>query len=383
MAKPFDKVRQNLLFQKLIDRKVPAVYLRFILKMHLQQKACVSWNGQISGTFAVSNGVKQGGVLSARLFCVYIDDIFQLLRRKKSGCWVNGNYTGILGYADDLLLLATSRDALQEMIKNCEKHTSDLNISFSTHENPKKCKTKCMAFLNKEREVKNIILGGKDLPLVNSAKHLGCSLTNTRGALSKDIMEKRAIFINRANELNQEFFFAHPLTKIRINNIFNSYFYGSPLWNLFGKEAERLEKSWNIAQRILIGLPRNSHRYFIEPLSNTQHIRHSLFKRYIKFINSIKASEKAVLRDMLLTVKEDCRSTTGMNLRWLMKTMRRSTVDELQPNDVDQLTYKAIPEEDEWKVACAKELIEVKNSIMSVDMLTSKELDEILEEVVT
>ena len=239
------------------------------------------------------------------------------------------------------------------------------------------------AFLNKEREVKNIILGGKDLPWVNNAKHLGCRLTNTRGALSKDIMEKRAIFINRVNELNQEFFFAHPLTKIRINNIFNSYFYGSPLWNLFGKEADRLEKSWNIAQRILMGLPRNSHRYFIEPLSNTQHIRHSLFRRYIKFINSIKASEKAVLRDMLLTVKQDCRSTTGMNLRWLMKTMGRSTVDELQPNDVDQLTYKAIPEGDEWKVACAKELIEVKNGIMSVDMLTTKELDQILEEVVT
>ena len=383
MTKAFDNVKQSVLFQKLIDRKVPAVFLRLILKMHLQQRACVSWNGQISGTFAVSNGVKQGGVLSARLFCVYIDDIFQLLRRKKSGCWVNGNYAGILGYADDLLLLAPSRDALQEMIKNCEKHTRDLNISFSTHENPKKCKTKCMAFLDKERDVKNIILDGKDLPWVSSAKHLGCRLTNTSGALTKDIMEKRAIFINRVNELNQEFYFAHPLTKVRINNIFNSYFYGSPLWNLFGKEADRLEKSWNVAQRILMGLPRNSHRYFIEPLSDTQHIRNSLFRRYIKFINSIKTSEKAVLRAMLLTVKQDCRSTTGMNLRNLMKTMGRSTVDELQPNDAEKLTYKAIPEEDEWKVACAKELIEVKNGIMGVDMLTTKELDQILEEVVT
>ena len=196
-------------------------------------------------------------------------------------------------------------------------------------------------------------------------------------------MEKRAIFINRVNELNQEFYFAHPLTKVRINNIFNSYFYGSPLWNLFGKEADRLEKSWNVAQRILMGLPRNSHRYFIEPLSDTQHIRNSLFRRYIKFITSIKPSEKAVLRAMLLTVKQDCRSTTGMNLRNLMKTMGRSTVDELQPNDAEKLTYKAIPEEDEWKVACAKELIEVKNGIMGVDMLTTKELDQILEEVVT
>ena len=383
MTKAFDNVKQSLLFQKLIDRELPAIYLRLILRMHLEQRANVSWNGQTSDTFAVSNGVKQGGVLSARLFCVYIDDIFQLLRRKKSGCWINGNYAGILGYADDLLLLAPSRDALQEMIQNCEEHTRSLNISFSTHENPKKCKTKCMTFLDKEREVRNITLDGKDLPWVKSAKHLGCRMTNTSGALTKDIMEKRAIFINRVNELNQEFYFAHPLTKVRINNVFNSYFYGSPLWNLFGKEADRLEKSWNVAQRILMGLPRNSHRYFIEPLSNTQHIRHSLFRRYIKFVNSIKSSEKVVLRKMFNTVKQDCRSTTGMNLRNLMKKMGRSTVDELQPNDVGQLTYHPIPEGDEWKVACAKELVEVKNGILSVDLLMTKEMDQILEEVVT
>ena len=383
MTKAFDNVKQSLLFQKLIDRELPAIYLRLILRMHLEQRANVSWNGQTSDTFAVSNGVKQGGVLSARLFCVYIDDIFQLLRRKKSGCWINGNYAGILGYADDLLLLAPSRDALQEMIQNCEEHTRSLNITFSTHENPKKCKTKCMAFLDKEREMRNITLDGKDLPWVTSAKHLGCRMTNTSGALTKDIMEKRAIFINRVNELNQEFYFAHPLTKVRINNVFNSYFYGSPLWNLFGKEADRLEKSWNVAQRILMGLPRNSHRYFIEPLSNTQHIRHSLFRRHIKFVNSVKSSEKVVLRKMFETVKQDCRSTTGMNLRNLMKKLGRSTVDELQPNDVGQLTYHPIPEGDEWRIACAKELVEVKNGFLSVDSLMTKEMDQILEEVVT
>ena len=56
MTKAFDNVKQSLLFQKLIYRKVPAVYLRLILKMHLQQRACVSWNRQISDMFADSNG---------------------------------------------------------------------------------------------------------------------------------------------------------------------------------------------------------------------------------------------------------------------------------------------------------------------------------------
>ena len=37
--------------------------------------------------------------------------------------------------------------------------------------------------------------------------------------LKDDLMEKRATYINKVNELTQEFHFAHPLTKVRINNI--------------------------------------------------------------------------------------------------------------------------------------------------------------------
>ena len=93
------------------------------------------------------------------------------------------------------------RVGLQEMIRSCEHHAKELNISFSTNDNPKKCKTKCMAILKKDREIKNITLGGKQLPWVTSAKHLGCKLTNTAGALTDDLMEKRAVFINKVNEL--------------------------------------------------------------------------------------------------------------------------------------------------------------------------------------
>ena len=123
-------------------------------------------------------------------------------------------------------------------------------------------------------------------------------------------MEKQATYINKVNELTQEFYFAHPLTKIRINNIFNSHYYGSALWDLFGIEALRLEKSRNVSQRIMLGIPRNSHRYFIEPLSDTKHITFSLFKGYIKFVDSIESSSKSVLKRLLRIVRRNCRSNT-------------------------------------------------------------------------
>ena len=385
MTKAFDNVKHSLLFRKLIDKGIPSIYLRLLLNMYTKQRASVKWSNTLSDTFPLGNGVKQGGVLSPRLYCIYTDDLFTLMRKSKTGCWISGGFVGILGYADDLILLSPSLDGLQEMIRTCEDYARSLNLSFSTNVNPKKCKTKCMAFLRHERNLKSITLEGKCLPWVKTARHLGCKINdNIRiSSLNDDLMEKRAIYVNKVNELTQEFYFAHPLTKVKINNIFNTYFNGSVLWNLFGVEATRLEKSWNVSQRIMLGIPRNSHRYFIEPLSDTKHIMFSLYKRYVKFIDSIRTSSKAILRKMLSVVIHDCRSNTGQNLRKLMKIAGKSKVDDIRKSDFEDLIYNDIPEGNEWKIKLAEEIIELKNGTLKIDFLTHKEINEILTHVVT
>ena len=102
----------------------------------------MTWNGILSDAFLISNGVKQGAVLSAILFCVYIDDLIKELRRNRDGCWVNGAYVGIVVYADDIALLSPSLDGLQIMFGTCEKYAGQHNLNFSTNENPVKSKTK-------------------------------------------------------------------------------------------------------------------------------------------------------------------------------------------------------------------------------------------------
>ena len=302
--------------------------------------------------------------------------------KEKTGCWVKGKFVGILGYADDLRLLSPSLDGLQEMIKSCGEHARSFNLSFSTNANLMKCKTKCMAFLNQERELKNITLDGKDLPWVRTAKHLGCKIGDKICVLNDDLMEKRATYINKVNELTQECYFAHPLTKVRINNFCNSHFYGSALWDLFSIEELRLEKSWNVSQRIMLGIPRNSHCYFIEPLSDTKHITFS-FKRYIKFVDSIESSSKSALKRKLRIVRRDGRSNTGKNLRKLIRIAGKTRIDDLKKGDFNDPIYNETPAGEEWKIRLAEELIEMKNGIMDVKILTSDEINEILTYIVT
>ena len=226
MKKAFDMVKHGTLFRKLIDRKLPLVYIRLFIVMYMNQSAQVKWKGSLSVAFSIVNGVKQGAVISAILFCVYIDDLIKIIRRKKDGCWINDTFVGVIIYADDIALLSPSLDGLQNMIDTCNNYAKKHNLNFSTDVNPQKSKTKCVAFQRKRKALRKLKLDSKDLPWVNSVKHLGSTITNNIDCImDQDITEKRAMYVAKNNELVQEFSFAHHKTKIWVNNVFNTSFY--------------------------------------------------------------------------------------------------------------------------------------------------------------
>ena len=138
MTKAFDMVKHSLLFIKLININLSSIFIRLIMVMYLFQKANVRWNQAFSEVFKMVNGVKQGAVLSAILYCIYVNGLFERLRSRKSGCWMGSTYLGIMGYADDNFLLAPSRDALQNMLETCEEYSEEHNLKFSTDANPVK-----------------------------------------------------------------------------------------------------------------------------------------------------------------------------------------------------------------------------------------------------
>ena len=95
----------------------------------------------------MTNGCRQGAILSAIAYCFYWEDLFTLLKQKRAGCWVMDQYHGIFGYSDDNWILAPSLGALQDMLQTCQEYAASHNLKFSTDPDPSKCKTKLMAFL--------------------------------------------------------------------------------------------------------------------------------------------------------------------------------------------------------------------------------------------
>ena len=119
-----------------MDRKLPPIVVRVLICVYEEQKGCVTWSGVRSSSFSITNGTRQGSVLSPCLFSVFLDELLKRLRHMGLGCHMGGMWVGAAGYADDLILLAPSRTAMQQMLKTCDSYADEFNLQFSTDPTP-------------------------------------------------------------------------------------------------------------------------------------------------------------------------------------------------------------------------------------------------------
>ena len=117
----FDRVQYATLFKLLCNRGLCPVVTRLLLNLYTHQVMCVNWINTLSEPFTIKNGVKQGGVLSPTLFAIYVDGLFQHFTQQRLGCHIGCTFTGALGYADDIILLAPSKNALNSMLDIANK----------------------------------------------------------------------------------------------------------------------------------------------------------------------------------------------------------------------------------------------------------------------
>ena len=74
-SRAFDRTNHSLLFKKLIFRKVPVCWVRLLASWYGNQQMLVKWGNTYSEPFHVTNGVRQGGVLSPYLYALYLDEL--------------------------------------------------------------------------------------------------------------------------------------------------------------------------------------------------------------------------------------------------------------------------------------------------------------------
>ena len=81
MSKAFDLTLHSLMFSKMLDAGLSAIFVRLLMFVYMHQLANVRWNGELSSVFTVKNGCGQGKVLAAIAYCMYCEELFETLRR--------------------------------------------------------------------------------------------------------------------------------------------------------------------------------------------------------------------------------------------------------------------------------------------------------------
>ena len=149
--------------------------VRLIAYWYASQQFCVKWDHATSGYFTTCNGVRQGGIMSPRLFSMYLDKLSYLLSSSNVGCFIDGVCMNHYFYADDMCILAPSASGLQKLVDICAEYGIEHDILYHT------VKTKCVTFLPKRYKlhVPSVSLNNVVLDYVDKIKYLGVTLSSS------------------------------------------------------------------------------------------------------------------------------------------------------------------------------------------------------------
>ena len=269
-SKAFDRVKYTKLFRILIERSVCPLIIRLLINIYLISSATVKWNRCESELFNISNGVKQGAIISAPLFAIYIDPLISKLNAAKQGCYIGNICANAFAYADDIVILSPSCSALRDLIAICENMANELEIKF----NPDKCTL--LIFSNSEfiKTNINIMLCGSRVKIVNSEKHLGhvfkSDYVDTFNLINMDnVIRDMKV---RTNALSSHFKSVSWRSKTILFNSQCISLYGCHLWRLDDKKVRELCTTWKVCCRRLLNLNQRTRSHLIHYLMRTASI---------------------------------------------------------------------------------------------------------------
>ena len=129
-----------------------------------KQYTWVKWGNERSGTFMISNGTRQGSILSPALFALYVQGLLDRLSSLGIGCYIGGTFVGAMAWADDFLLLVPTRSAMQKMLDTASAFSEEVGLEFSTDLNPTKSKSKAIFMVGRSwmlRKPVSLVLSGQ------------------------------------------------------------------------------------------------------------------------------------------------------------------------------------------------------------------------------
>ena len=262
-----------------------------------------------------------------------------MLEKSKLGCHIGHIYSGALGYADDIVLLAPQVSTLQKMLCICCNFAEQNSMIFN------KVKSKVMIF-SKEKccSVPEMFLNSNEdgeiaknkLEVVDNFVHLGHSLKHNLED-DEDIQKCVFKFNRKSNCVISDFKKLYTDQRFQMLVSYCTSFYGSQLWCKKLSCLNNLYVSYRFAVKKTLRIPRRSHNIFIPMLTGMLPIEQQIHKRVLAFFYKCIHSQNNCVRTICRMIFTSPVSYYGNYVRELSYKYRVNYATFFQPNQISRI----------------------------------------------
>lgn len=174
------------LFYKLINMGMDINIVQLIKNMYDKTSQSLKFNEYRSEIFSTHRGVRQGCILSPKLFNLFINDIPTMFNDECKPVTLGSEKLNCLLYADDLIMISETKPGIQKCLDKLHHYTKMWNLEVNLK------KTKIMIFQRNGRKCKDMFLLGKNIiKHAKEYKYLGTIVTNSGNFKTNEIYKKK------------------------------------------------------------------------------------------------------------------------------------------------------------------------------------------------
>nr|KAG5687578.1 hypothetical protein BaRGS_009975 [Batillaria attramentaria] len=249
--KAFDSVDREALWKLLRHYGVPGKIISLIQCTYQDMSCRIAHAGQLSESFEVKTGVRQGCLLSPFLFLLVIDWIMKTTTagRKNGIQWTLWTQLDDLDFADDLALLSHSHSQIQDKTTRLEATSAGTGLKINRK------KTELMK-INTTANTP-VTVGGEPIREVESFVYLG-SVVDGQGGTDRDVTARigkaRAAMVMLKNVWASKVVSIRTKLRIFNSNVKSVLLYGCETWRTTKTMQQKIQTFLNTCLRRIFNI---------------------------------------------------------------------------------------------------------------------------------
>ena len=342
--KAFDSIDRSTLWKIMRHYGIPQKIVNLTEKIYAGTNCRVIHDGQLSDSFDIKTGVRQGCILSPFLFILAMDWLMKesTAGRRNGIQWTPWIQLDDLDFADDVSLLSHTQQQMQGKTRALD----EISQSIGLHIHPQKSK-----LLQIKTNGDPITVRGRALEEVESFTYLG-SVIDKKGGTTADIMARiskaRVAFKSLDKVWRDRTVTAKTKCRLFTSNVKSVLLYGCETWSLTQSDIKKLQTFINGCLRKIIRIrwPDKIRNEDLWERTCQKPVEEDIGKRKWKWIgHTLRKEPSSTTRQVLQW------NPQGQRKRGRPRTTWRRTVEELMRNAGH--TWKDLSKmaqgRDEWK----------------------------------